>query len=327
MSATDAEGAELLQCARILRQPVLPMLRYSDKLPRHLTSLRSQPTGRMHHVPFHDSPHDITQQQSAEQHPELWKLRPIDCVSDVLFHDAVANAHGCLLELLEQQKTLVSSESRLHHEVQHGLFSRVRQSLPQPIQDGAAQWRNSQCVLAEHPDHSQQPAPAPPPPPPPPLPPVRQQQQEEAEEEQNKQHNKFNGVAAFPELLSARLSILSEDLAAMNQRVATLERAAGRGSGGAFSMGSLERRIAALEAETVSAPPVAELAARLNALEQSVSDAGSARANGEHWHLCLFIIHKYGILEAAVGSVLGASTEEVPSLESTWIFLFSTHNF
>ena len=81
-------------------------------------------------------------------------------------------------------------------------------------------------------------------------------------------------AVVFPELLSARISMLTEDLAAVKQRVATLERAAGRGSGGAFRISSLEGRIAALEAAAVSAPPLAEIAARVTELECAVREPG-----------------------------------------------------
>ena len=183
-------------------------------------------------------------------------------MSDVLFHEAVADLRDCLLELHEQQTMNGSSEPDLRYEAQRELFSADQQPLPGPANraDAATSHQNGNIRRQDHLS-------------PPPAPQQDQQEQQ--------WHDGPKDAALFPELLSSRVSFLSEELAGMNQRVATLERAAGRGSGGAFSMASLEGRIAALEAAAVLAPPPAELAARITELERGSRDARNASANGE----------------------------------------------
>jgi hypothetical protein len=258
-----AESAELLLCARTLRRPVLPVLRYSNKLPHHLSWLRLQHTGRARSVKVCDEDGEATAHRLV---PECWNTRLIDGVSDVLFHDVVADVCDCLLQLHEQHKAVTGTVADMRYAVQRSLFSAEQPPLPGTQHEEAADTRQrtaetGNILRQEHVPPSTLP------PPPPPL----------QEQEQSRSKN----AALFPELVSARLSLLSEDLAAINQRVATLERAAGRGSGGAFSMGSLEGRVAMLEAAAVSAPPPAELAARVNELEHGIRKAGSTGANGK----------------------------------------------
>lgn len=258
-----AESAELLLCARTLRRPVLPVLRYSNKLPHHLSWLRLQHTGRARSVKVCDEHGEATAHRLV---PECWNTRLIDGVSDVLFHDVVADVRDCLLQLHEQHKAITGTVADMRYEVQRSLFSAEQPPLPRTQHEEAADTRQrtaetGNILRQEH---------VPPPtllPSPPPL--------------QEQQQSRSKNAALFPELVSARLSLLSEDLAVINQRVATLERAAGRGSGGAFSMGSLEGRVAMLEAAAVSAPPPAELAARVSELEHGMREAGSTGANGK----------------------------------------------
>ena len=262
MSADEGvETAELLLCAKTLRRPILPVLRYSKKLPHHLLSLRWQHTGRSRSVAVRDEPGEAPGRRQVVH--ECWKTRLIDGVSDVLFHDVVVDVRDCLLELHEQQNEVAGKASDVQYEAQRGLFSAEQQSLdgPQNTETTEEQQRTAEIGnLSQH-EHL------------PPSPPTLQQQE--------RQHNRSEDVAVFPELLSARLSLLSADLAAINQRVATLERATGRGSGGAFTMGSLEGRVAVLEAAAVSAPPPAELAARVTELEHRMHKAGDTGVNAE----------------------------------------------
>eukprot|EP01044_Picomonas_judraskeda_P007679 COSAG03_NODE_838_length_5668_cov_206.838391_3_plen_205_part_00 len=187
-------------------------------------------------------------------------------MSDVLFHEAVADLRDCLLELHGQQTMNGSSDPDVRYEAQHELFSADQQPLPGPANRAEAatsHQRTTENGNIRRQDHLSPPA-------------VLQQDQQ-----QQQWYDGPKDAALFPELLSSRISFLSEELAGMNQRVATLERAAGRGSGGAFSMASLEGRIAALEAAAVLAPPPAELAARITELERGSRDARNASANGE----------------------------------------------
>ena len=228
-------------------------------------SLRLQHTGRTRSVAVHDEPCEAPAHRQTV--PECWKTRLIDGVSDVLFHDVVADVRDCLLELHEQQNEVVGKVADVRYEAQRSLFSAEQQSLDGPHNVQAAEEHQRAAEIGNLSQHEHLP-------PPPPLPPPPLQQEEQ-------QHNRSEYVTVFPELLSARLSLLSEDLAAMNQRVATLERATGRGSGGAFTMGSLEGRVAVLEAAAVSAPPPAELAARVTELEHGMRKAGRTGVNAE----------------------------------------------
>lgn len=248
MSASEgAESAEVLQCAKALNRPILPVLRYSNQLPQHLSSLRLQPTG-------------LTRSEQQHETLEYWKTRPIDSVSNVMFHEVIEDICACLVELHEQELAIEAEEPNVRYVMQHRLFS----AQPPP--------RLEHCTKASVPaqlplsksgsvkKEEQSPAS------PPQSPPALLQEQHQDDEPRD--------AVVFPELLSARISMLTEDLAAVKQRVATLERAAGRGSGGAFRISSLEGRIAALEAAAVSAPPLAEIAARVTELECAVREPG-----------------------------------------------------
>ena len=202
-------------------------------------------------------------------------------VSDVLFHEAIREVHSNLQQLQEQERAVLGSSAAaaLRYSVQHGLFSPQQNSpplLPQPHQ------QQQQRVLQAMSENDSSPADGEPGVTGVTAPAVAihdsdgiaesaQQQQGQQQQQQQGQHSPSPSAAQppiFPELISARVTLQSEDLAALNQRVASLERASGRGSGGAYSFASLEARLAALEAAAVSAPPATELAARLTALEQ-----------------------------------------------------------
>eukprot|EP01046_Picozoa_sp_COSAG06_P015743 COSAG06_NODE_1019_length_11057_cov_5.386293_3_plen_575_part_00 len=285
MSVTEgAESAELLRCARSLHRPVLPVLRFGDSLPRHLEApLRLQPTGLTRSIRAAVSAGTGAGTEAGtgtgtgggtapaglmRQVPVHWRVEPVEMVSDVLFHEAIREVHSNLQQLQEQERTVLGSSAALRYSVQHGLFSSQQEGpplLPQPQQQQQQRElparENDSSPADGEPGITGVAAPA-----------VAIHDSDGiAESAQQRQHSPSPSAAQppiFPELISARVTLQSEDLAALNQRVASLERASGRGSGGAYSFASLEARLAALEAAAVSAPPATELAARLTALEQ-----------------------------------------------------------